>query len=930
MHMITRSCVLLLWSQLMTSVSSQDCTLEQFIKSAHFDSNFDISGLGATYSGGKQVRVPCSSGYTGFFRLICSEGNWMTAGKKCEPKSCGHPGDAPYADFRLVQGDDFVFGSEIVYECNRGYQMVSRFNRRRCLADGWDGIIPVCEAIKCPVIHADNNVHIFGDAEEATSGNVVRFSCKSNAEILSGSQEIFCKDDGEWSDPVPKCKAIGCSVPQIEHGRVLGAAQEYKEHEILHFRCDSTYKWAVERTPRCTKTGQKANWIPTPACKKIQCELTLASIRGTTYSPPNKNMYSPGETVRVTCGEKHWILDMQTTEADITCGVTGEWNSNPICQEVTCPYQILEEHLYNYENARGKNKLGDRIWYQCASYYNPANSDRMATCTRDGWTPKPLCVGTRCENPNIKNSRIIRGYKRTYNQGDQFTYQCLRGNQESVTITCNRGAWNGIIQCTDVPVCQKPEITNGFAVESTNGTIYYTCNENFKLPTKSWWGYAKCEDGGFGQLHSCIAKTSCGEPQAISNGKVTVLSNRGKIECNEGYFAVIPELTCENGRWNYHGHSSKKICNATAQHCGPPPKVENAIVTVSYQKEYLHGSSVTYQCRDKYVMEEEPTITCRDGKWERSNITCASLCEKLSDTRLKVRADMIKEIYMEGEVVQYECTTPGANKEGNATCQSGKWTISEKCPGIPCKVDPLSDGLRHFGRAPRYNLVNPGKKLRFLCGDEYDMQGSEEVQCLDTGKWDGPFPNCSEKCKRSDVPDNIRIISSIQGNFVSTGDTVSFACRQQEHIMQGSKESRCLGNGKWSPSLPQCAAVQCSAPPLLEDGDTKLFLRSNAVYQTGDKVEYICQNKYIMNGDPFQTCNNGVWEGNMRCMKPCTVNEELLSQHGLYFRVGGATNLYAPHEDHLSFVCLRGKRRVGSVPLRVQCNDGQMTLPTCQ
>ncbi|XP_054914161.1 complement factor H-like [Poeciliopsis prolifica] len=327
MHMITRSCVLLLWSQLMTSVSSQDCTLEQFIKSAHFDSNFDVNGLDATYSRGKLVRVPCSVGYTGFFRMICHEGNWMTAGKKCELKSCGHPGDAPYADFRLEIGDDFVFGSQIIYECNRGYQMVSRSSRRRCLADGWDGIIPVCEA----------------------------------------------------------------------------------------------------------------------------------------------------------------------------------------------------------------------------------------------------------------------------------------------------------------------------------------------------------------------------------------------------------------------------------------------------------------------------------------------LCETLSDPRLKVRADMIEESYMEGEVVQYECTRPGANKEGNATCQSGKWTISEMCP-----------------------------------------------------------------------------------------------------------------------------AVQCSAPPLLEDGDTKLVLRSDAVYQTGDKVEYICQNQYIMNGDPFQTCNNGVWEGNMRCMKPCTVNEELLSQHGLDFRFFDATKMYVPHEDHLSFVCLRGKRRVGSVPMRVHCHDGQMTLPTCQ
>ncbi|XP_054914180.1 complement factor H-related protein 5-like isoform X1 [Poeciliopsis prolifica] len=167
-----------------------------------------------------------------------------------------------------------------------------------------------------------------------------------------------------------------------------------------------------------------------------------------------------------------------------------------------------------------------------------------------------------------------------------------------------------------------------------------------------------------------------------------------------------------------------------------------------------------------------------------------------------------------------------------------------------CEIGGLDTNLYVTGLTSTGTTLKPGHKLRFLCGPGYQLSGSGEIECLPTGQWNASFPLCS-------------------------------------------------------------AVVHCSAPPLLEDGDTKLFLRSNAVYQTGDKVEYICQNQYIMNGDPFQTCNNGVWEGNMRCMKPCTVNEELLSQHGLDFRFFDATKMYAPHKDHLSFVCLRGKRQVG-------------------
>ncbi|XP_023194932.1 complement receptor type 1-like isoform X3 [Xiphophorus maculatus] len=228
----------------------------------------------------------------------------------------------------------------------------------------------------------------------------------------------------------------------------------------------------------------------------------------------------------------------------------------------------------------------------------------------------------------------------------------------------------------------------------------------------------------------------------------------------------------------------------------------------------------------------------------------------------------------------------------------------EICPGIPCEVYPLGDGLRRFGSASRNNLVNPGDKLSFFCEDEYDMEGSDEVQCLDTGKWDAPFPTCSEKCRIPDIPSTVRITSSVQGNAISKGDTLSFDCRQQDHVMQGSSTSSCLGNGKWSTPPPECtiipymeqkkkrgqkkfpnkvlgqdqvylsaAAAHCSAPPTLENGDTKLFIRSDADYQIGDRVEYICQNKYIMDGDPFKTCDKGVWKGNMRCLKPCTVNK---------------------------------------------------------
>lgn len=67
-------------------------------------------------------------------------------------------------------------------------------------------------AQQCPVAYIDSNVLVNGDPEEATYGNVLRFSCKSNLEILDGPAEIYCNENGEWSGTVPKCKGKWCKM----------------------------------------------------------------------------------------------------------------------------------------------------------------------------------------------------------------------------------------------------------------------------------------------------------------------------------------------------------------------------------------------------------------------------------------------------------------------------------------------------------------------------------------------------------------------------------------------------------------------------------------------------------------------------------------------------------------------------------------------
>ncbi|XP_049443566.1 complement factor H-like isoform X17 [Epinephelus fuscoguttatus] len=1111
MHVITQSCVLFLWMYMLTFVKSQECTLEQFLKGPLFDSNFDTTDLDARYSGGKQVRVSCNVGFTGFFKLICVEGKWQSRGTRCQPKSCGHPGDAQFADFHLEKGDDFVFGSQVVYTCHKGYQMVSRTNYRRCMAEGWDGVVPVCEAQQCPVIHVDNNVQVNGDPEEATYGNVVRFSCKSKSEILSGSPEMYCDENGEWSGQIPKCQAITCTVPNIENGYVPGNIQEYKEHEVLHYECNAGYKRAEERPSKCIKLGIRAEWSPTPACEEIKCKLTLPPVEGTRYEPTHRNLFSPGDTLRVICGEKYWISTSQDASAVTTCKDNGEWTIRPVCQEVRCSNQ-RPQHVQSWQvNWWQRIGLGDTVSYWCRDGYRRTGGATWATCTRGGWNPDPLCQEITCDRQDVPNAKIITNYKQTYKNYERASYECEEGYRGRFTLTCVERGWHGNAQCTEItcdrreyrnteivgsskykyrfndqvqyicknghegsfnmtcketgwigsPDCTKrqckklnidhayitrneketyshnervqyacthergkvftttceqsvwtgaqkcaacptPEVRHGFAVGPYNGTVYYTCDEGYKLFSKGWWAEAKCNDGEWSGFELCIENEKCGKIPVIPNANVTSPSREDqsyRITCKEGYTAQVEHFTCRQGKWHFGGYSHKTICTPNANLCSPPPKVANAVVVTPYQRDFLPESTVMYTCRNKYTLiDGENTIRCIDGKWETKDIKCTvKPCELPDDTPNGYYQIIRGEEFVFGTTIKYFCDEgyQMVSKVDTRTCLLDKWTnhvptceplscdpppadigvivkgIPENdnpilpdrfltfscddpgkylngssvlicgrdgqwdnplpsCEDITCEAGVMPPHLNVAGLPPANETMKIGHKLQFSCKDQYTMEGSAESECLQTGQWSVTFPTCSENCKVTGVSGSVLFSPRVRVNQIkSKGEKLTFRCRRRGDFLQGKAVVTCLADGQWSDPFPTCGApLGCGRPPSLLDGDIKTSLQFQ--YRHNDWVEYICQSYYTMEGRPYKTCINGEWTGQMRCLKPCTVDRDAMNAHNIAFRYTYDDKLYSAHNDEIEFMCKRGRTLVGRYGLRQKCVDGVIHLPTCQ
>ncbi|KAF7648104.1 hypothetical protein LDENG_00161550, partial [Lucifuga dentata] len=123
-------------------------------------------------------------------------------------------------------------------------------------------------------------------------------------------------------------------------------------------------------------------------------------------------------------------------------------------------------------------------------------------------------------------------------------------------------------------------------------------------------------------------------------------------------------------------------------------------------------------------------------------------------------------------------------------------------------------------------------------------------------------------------------------------------------------------------SLTQNEPLGCGKPPALPDGDTKTSIKY--WYHHNDQVEYVCQRDYILEGQPYIICRNGEWIGEIRCLKPCTVDAELMRQHNIEFKHRDTNKLYVPHNDAIEFRCTWGHRHVSTVSMQNSCERLQI------
>ncbi|XP_051978202.1 complement factor H-like isoform X1 [Xyrauchen texanus] len=380
--------------------------------------------------------------------------------------------------------------------------------------------------------------------------------------------------------------------------------------------------------------------------------------------------------------------------------------------------------------------------------------------------------------------------------------------------------------------------------------------------------------------------------------------------------------------------------SSNAAGCAEVPQLSNADVSPGLLKSnYSSGDKLEYNCKHGYFPLRKFVYICDGKKWIKLNKTECTIkrCELPTDIPNGQYSIVNGNSFVFGTTIKYTCNK-GFQMQSrfvDRTCRLDGWDNRlPACEEVTCVPDNIENNIKVEGLPDYGDLIRFGHRLKFSCDDEklLILRGAKEIMCQSNGKWSSPFPNCEEvTCPKNATEDNI-IVQRIpdQEGSIKYGHMLKFSCLDEGLILKGKRTITCQANGEWSDPYPKCEVrIPCGKPPSMvhENADTKEMTRNK--YNSGEKVEYVCFNKYVMEGDSFLTCVQGKWRGHFTCLKPCTVTVDDMDKRNIQLKKGGRNKIFAPHGDYISFVCQWFHYQKGNTSFRQMCRNGEMPLPEC-
>ncbi|XP_028394556.1 sushi, von Willebrand factor type A, EGF and pentraxin domain-containing protein 1-like [Dendronephthya gigantea] len=439
--------------------------------------------------------------------LRCDNGDWQG-----QLPSCGEPCrnlSVPRNGKKIKDG--YKHGDEVVFRCNRGFQMVGT-SSRLCNFGIWNNNrIPRCER-KCPDPSKDTNARVVGD--QFYNGMEVEFICSDDGVLEPEiSKKLTCKN-GRWDGIMPWCKAPCPPLPQIRNGVTRYPNDRRRHGDIALSTCNQGYQqrgsiisqcnngvWS-EKIPRCLAICRPISFVRNG---RISAKGKFEDDEITFFCDPNYSL--EGEKV-------------------IRCTNTGKWNASA----PTCKFQVRSPSISTTPTTNMITTIGQ---------------------------PKVCKNITKLRKGRVKGTGVSPGSKRIFSCSKNWE---LSGSKE---ITClDNGKWSGpqpkcklggpVINCAVVG-----KIKGGYAKRNESfhgGRVVFVCYPNYTMSTTK--PGMLCRSGKWSQKPHPKCYAPCETPVAPQNGFISKISGRKHedfiiFSCNQHYtLSGSATLQCQDGTWS--------------------------------------------------------------------------------------------------------------------------------------------------------------------------------------------------------------------------------------------------------------------------------------------------------------------------------------------------------------------------------------------
>ncbi|XP_078402693.1 zona pellucida sperm-binding protein 3 receptor-like isoform X2 [Cetorhinus maximus] len=394
----------------------------------------------------KRLKYSCYPGYhlVGKQYRSCFISGWEGKAPKCEPRSCGNPGEILNGYY---EASNDKLGSVVTFFCNNGYRIIGR-NNRMCEAQGWSGQIPTCEVVTCNQLEDISHGRTPIPPNEGVweNGMVAKFSCFSDHSLI-GAEELVCTETGKWDKNPPTCKVVQCHRPDLpESGHVVaGFGPTYKYRETITYRCNHGFKIVGSNVIECTENNEFLP--PPPICELSGCLQPKRIDNGRRID--ERSIYALYEEVTYQCIKGYILIGSSV----IQCQENNTFvPPPPICKPITCDapsaIQNGEIRRYRYSN---KYRYGEIITFSCKIGFKPPSQE--SKCKEGGlFQPVPYCQIVTCPAPRrVKNGKITP-HKHEYTYGDRISFRCDSGFEplDEVISMCNEHGFH-----PPIPTCKQ-------------------------------------------------------------------------------------------------------------------------------------------------------------------------------------------------------------------------------------------------------------------------------------------------------------------------------------------------------------------------------------------------------------------------------------------------------------------------------------------